>query len=115
MMAPTAKEHHPETISSEELLQRVPSAENMQSEMRHLAEFVQEFCEDPRATHALDIIGQHLGGLPDVTEKLTRNAFATIFEIGNFCNAGGRIVFVDPPAPQDSSPAAPETQTQRSD
>jgi hypothetical protein len=93
-----------EKISSEELLQRVPSPEDMQGEMRSIAGFVQAFGEDGRAAHALDILSQQYNLLPDVTQDVTRLALSSLFKIGNFCNAGGRIVFVDPPKPQQEKP-----------
>lgn len=109
-MAKTTEPIDSNTISSEELLRRVPSAEHMQGEMQQAAAFVQTLHAD-QGVEAIEIIGRNLQGLPNPIRRIMRATFGTIVKIGNFCNAGGRIVFVDPPKPQDSSPADSETQT----
>ncbi len=91
----------PGCVTSDELLQAIPSSEDMQAEVEIIARFVQKWRDDPDGLEALNLIADRLAELPLQACVLTQTALTTLIKLGNFCNAGGQILFVDPPKPQE--------------
>ena len=53
----------------------------------------------------LDEMCRELNTLSDPLKSLMKVYVADIIELGNFCTAGGQVIFVDPPDSKDRSTA----------
>ena len=91
-------------ISSEELLDRVPTAAHLQSYLEKSNAFVQRLgeCRD-NGSSALEMVCDDLDKLRAYSEYTCRASCSLMVQLGNFCNAGGQIVFVDPPKPHEQT------------
>lgn len=85
-------------MTSEELLYGIPTSVELQQELQGVAAGMRILHVDPsRAVKGFEVLVNLLNLLPPAAAEPLKLGFSVMMRTGNFCNAGGKVIFVDPP------------------
>ncbi len=105
----------PESLVNEQLIDRIPTSVCLQAVVQDAARCTRHIKDNREAAvQELKTVKAYLTtAMPKSFQEVFEPPFVLVALIGNFCNAGGQIVFVDPPErsaeTSNAEPSTPET------
>lgn len=104
----------PESLLNEELIDSIPTSVCLQANVQDAAQRVRRIKGDREAAaQELKAIHAWVTAMPKQLQEVFGPPFILVALIGNFLDAGGQIVFVDPPErsaeTSNAEPSTPET------